>query len=443
MASKDKAITELDAATSLTGAELLPVVQSGATVKASIDQVIDYARQANAIASFSWDSATNTPAAIDGGPTAPVVTIVHEGMKRCVVNDSGVVVYYLSPTDSTKKADGTSANLDGSDGQVMVEVPAFYVRRQVSGTITTWSISAFALPGYTIHPAFVKDGVEVSKRYIGAYDACVFDADASAYISGTNLDDASSLINTGTDKLASVSGVYPMVGLNRGQFRTLAANRGSFWRQLDFTLWSAIQLLYLVEYQSFYSQNITGAGNTNGSYLGSSSSQNDSPHTVAGASNARGNGSTNTTTGAGVSGKPGTSYMLYRGIENLYGNCWTFVDGININVGAAGNVHVTNNRSHFADDTSTNMTLLTNAAATSANYASAIAALDAYFIPTSVSGGSSSTYLTDYWYGSGSSNRVAFVGGDANYGALAGAFCVYANDDSSVRVRLIGARLAG
>ena len=428
--------------------DVMPIVDTsaGATKKISVDSLASHVGSlidsaGLLTASFSWDTSKSSPVSVDG--LSQKVTAIHTAMRRCVVNDSGVVQYYLLATDSTKKADGTAANIDGTDGQVMVEIPKFYVKRVVNGPIWTYSVSAVPLTGYTVHPAFVKDGVEVNYRYYGAFDACVFDNSASAYISGTNLDNASVLIDTAADKLASVSGIYPMVGVTRAECRSMAANRGTFWRQLDFTLWSAVQLLYLVEHQSFYSQNILGAGNTNGSYLASSSSQNDSPHTIAGASNSLGNGSTNTTTGAGTSAKPGVSYMSYRGIENFYGNCWNWADGINVNVGANGNVHVTNNRAHFADNTSSNMTLLTSSAPTTANYASAVASVDAYFIPTSVSGGSSSTYLTDYWYGSASSNRVAVVGGGADLGATAGAFCVAAGIDSSFRVRYVGARLAG
>ena len=400
------------------------------------------------VGSFSWNTATSSPASATGGQN--IVLGVHDKMRRCVVLDSGVVNYYLDPFDSTKKADGTAAVLTGADGQVMVEIPKFYTRRTVSGTIITWEISAFPQAGFTVHPAFIKDGVEVNYRYYGAYDACVYDVGGATYLSGLNYDNNSGangvqvdVTATTGDKLASVSGIYPMVGLTRAEFRTLAANRGTFWRQLDFTLWSAVQMLYLIEYQSFYSQAILGAGNTNGSYLASSGVQADSPHTIAGASNWLGNGSTNTTSGAGVSAKPGTSYMVYRGIENLYGNCWNWADGINVNVGTNGYVYVTNNRADFADDTSTNMTLIATNASTAADYASALSAIDNYFIASSVSGGSSSTYLTDYWYGSTSSNRVVFVGGSAYYAALAGAFHVLANSASSVRDRGIGGRLAG
>jgi hypothetical protein len=391
-------------------------------------------------ASFSWNSATSSPAKAYFDEPVKLIG-AHRNMRRCVINDSGVVQYYLDENDSTKKADGTSATLTGGDGMVMVEIPKFYTKRVVSGTVTTWFVSDYALTGYTVHPAFVKDGVEVAKRYYSAYDACYLDATDSAYKSGLNLDDLTSSLDLANDKLSSVSGVYPIVGVTRAECRSLAANRGSGWRQLDFTLWSAVQLLYLTEHQSFYSQAILGDGNTNGGYIGSSVTQSDSPHTIAGASNGWGNYSTNgSQPSAGA--KPGTAFMVYRGIENLYGNCWNWADGINVNVTTNGNVHVTNNSADFADDTSTNMTLISTTAPTTSEYVSAIAAIDNYFIASSVSGGSSSTYLTDYWFGSTSSDRVVRVGGAASSGATAGAFAVNATADSSVANRSSGARLA-
>jgi hypothetical protein len=399
-------------------------------------------------ASFSWDSATATPGSAVGA--APKVTTVHQNMRRCVVNDSGVVQYYLLGTDSTKKADGNTATLTGADGQVMVEIPKFYTRRTVVGTVTTWSISSVARTGYTVHPAFVKDGVEVPYRYIGAYDACVYDDSAAAYISGLNWDDNISpngvAVDSAADKLASVSGVYPMVGLTRAEFRTLAANRGAGWRQLDWTLFAAVQLLYLVEFQSFFSQAITGDGNTATSYAGSSGTQSDNGGSEAGKSNSIGNASTNTTNGASSASR-GVAWMSYRGIENIYGNEWNFVDGVIVNpdgsVGTdAGDWWFTNNSSSFSDSVRTGMTQITASAATGANYVSVIAAVDNFFIATSVSGGSSSTYLTDYHYGSTAADRVVFVGGGADNGSDAGLFFVDARNDASLRYRSVGARLA-
>jgi hypothetical protein len=361
-----------------------------------------------------------------------------------VVSASGAVNYYLNPTDWAQKADGTTSTLTGADGDVMVEIPKFYYRNIYATTVATRSISAVPQSGFTVHPAFIKDTVEVPYRYCGAYDACVFDVSASAYISGTNLDNNTSNVNltaTTGDKLASVKDVYPMVGLTRAEFRTLASNVGEGWRQLDFDLWSAIQLLFAVEYQSFNSQGILGAGNTNGSYGGSSAVQADSPHTIAGAGDSIASGSTNTTSGAGVSAKPGTSFMKYRGIENLYGNCWNWADGVNVNVSATGNLHVTND-APFADNTATGMTLVTSSFPTTSNFIRSLLSTDPYFLPTGDSGGGSTTYITDFHYASGSSNRVVLVGGDANLGADAGAFCLASFSVSSNRFRAFGGRLA-
>ena len=390
-------------------------------------------------ASFTWDKSQSSPAAL--GSAARVVTSVHAKMRRCVVSDAGVVQYYLLDTDSTKKANGDLAVLTGADGQVMVEIPKFYTRLETNGSALIWSISEVELPGYALHPAFLKDGVQVPYRYIGAYDACYWDATDSTYKSGLNLEDLTASLDLANDKLASVSGIYPIVGVTRAECRSLAANRGAGWRQLDFYLMTAVQLLYVIEYQSFFSQNILGAGNTNGTYLASSANQTDSPHTIAGASNSLGNGSTNITTGAGVSAKPGTSFMSYRGIENFYGNAWTWVDGVNINVLANGNVHVTNDSVYFADDTATGMQLLTSSLTTASNYVRDVVPLATAFLPNNVTGGSSTTYLTDYYFGSTSANRVLGFGGSADYAATAGVFCLIANNSSANSGRL-SARLA-
>jgi hypothetical protein len=372
------------------------------------------------------------------------MTLLHrpwEDMKRCVLNADGSVNYYLNPADSTLKEAGGAADLSGADGNVMVEIPKFYFRYTRVGDVNTWSLRTEPLSGYTLHPAFVKAGVEVDYRYIGAYDACVYDDSASAYIAGLNLDNNSSNVDTAADKLASVSGIYPMVGLTRNQNRLLAANVGTGWHQLDFALWSAVQMLYLVEYADFNSQANLGAGNTNGGYFASSADQNDSPHTIAGASNSLGNASTDATTGAGVSAKPGTSFMSYRGIENWYGNCWTWADGINVNVAATGNVHVTNDYRDFADGTAAGHELVTSAFPTASGFIRDLLNTGAYFLSSSNSGASSTTFITDQHFASASASRVVLVGGSASDGAFAGGFYLASSNAASSANRALGARL--
>lgn len=361
-------------------------------------------------------------------------------MKRCVLNADGSVNYYLDPTDSTKKADGSAAVLTGADGNVMVEIPKFYFNHTLSGTRNSWKIRTTPATDFVVHPAFIKAGVEVSYRYIGAYDACYWDATDSTYKSGLNLDDMTANLDLANDKLASVSGVYPLVGVTRSECRSLAANNGTGWHQLDFALWSAIQMLYLVEYGTFNTQSKLGAGNTNGSYSGSSANQNDSPHTIAGASNAFGNTSTDgSQPSAGA--RPGTAYMSYRGIENWYGNCWNWADGINVNVTATGNVHITNDYRNFADGTATGYTLVTSSFPTPSGFIRNILNTAAYFLSSTNSGGSSTTFIPDQHFGSASASRVVSVGGGALSGANAGGFCLASSNDAGLANRTIGARL--
>jgi hypothetical protein len=362
-------------------------------------------------------------------------------MKRCVLNADGSVNYYLHPTDSTQKANGQAADLTGADGNVMVEIPKFYFAYSRTGNVNRWRIRTTPTLGFTLHPAFVKAGVEVDYRYIGAYDACYLDATDSTYKSGLNLDNMTANLDLTNDKLASVSGIYPLVGVTRAQCRSLAANNGTGWHQLDFALYSAIQMLYLVEYADFNSQANLGAGNTNGSYFTSSADQNDSPHTIAGASNSLGNASTDgTQPSAGA--KPGTSFMSYRGIENWYGNCWSWADGINVNVTATGNVHVTNDYRDFADGTAAGHELVTSAFPTASGFIRDLLNTGAYFLSSSNSGASSTTFITDQHFASASASLVVRVGGHASNGASAGGFGLSSSLAASDASRVVSARLA-
>jgi hypothetical protein len=401
------------------------------------------------VASFSWNSALASPAAAFDADEGRLIN-AHRNMKRCLLLDNGTVNYHLDPTNSALKADGTASVLTGADGMVMVQIPKFYVRRQLAGTITTWSVADTELPGFELHPAFEKDGVEVDFRYYSAYDACALDVSGSTFISGLNRDNAVDntpnvdVTATTGDKLASVSGVHPMCGLTRAQFRTIAANRGSGWRQLDWTLFSAVQVLYLTEYQTFFSQSRLGDGNVNGSYLTQSGTQADNPGSPAGLTNSIGNASTNGSQ-ASAGAKPGTAFMSYRGIENFYGNTNNFADGCIVNPDGSVSANQarmfwTNNSADFSDSVKTSMTEIAVNLTTGGDFASAIAATDYFFVATSVTGGSASTFITDGYFGSTSEDRVVFVGGAALNGAFAGAFFV--DDVSSVASRSLGARLA-
>ena len=336
-------------------------------------------------------------------------------MRRCVLNADGSVNYYLHPTDSTKKVDGSTAKLDGTDGNVMVEIPKFYYKynyNTASGVVHEHSISLTPDSGYVVHPAFVREGVEVEYRYRAAYDG---------YRSG--------------GKLLSISGVYPSTNVTITQFRTDARANGAGWEQLDWLLHEAITLLCIIEYGTMNIQSALGQGRTalsggswvGGSYIG-----------ITGLSNSLGNGSGNVTyTGDADDVGADSSFMSYRGIENLYGNVWKFADGINIKDYVP---YINDNPNTYADDIFSGDYVSTGVTVSASNgYARQLGNSNKGFFPTSVSSGSSTVGTTDYFYIQ-PGNRIALVGGIADFGLYAGPLCsAFGSVASTVTVTVGGA----
>ena len=367
---------------------------------------------------------------------------IQSAMRGCLLLDNGKVNYYLSATDWTKKADGVTVSvLTGADGQVMVEIPKFYYKYDGGSNAHTWRISLYPLTGYTVHPAFIKDGVEVNYRYIGAYEAVLYDISGSAYVDGhTHSATPTSATWASGDKLSSVSGKYPITFHTRAEFRVNASNRGSGWRQLDYDLYSAVQLLYLIEYGSFYSQSVLSAGITN-CVATWAAYNNYYPIAKSGNGNAIGNssGANAAAVGSVCADIFFSGFLKYRGIENPYGHIWKFVDGININ---AGLVYISNTSSSWADDTGTNYTNTGITNSTSSEYQTTLNYTSRGFLPATVgSPGTSSAYITDYYYYA-AGWRVMVAGGHAYEAANAGFFDLFAHYGAADADRNVGARLA-
>ena len=345
-------------------------------------------------------------------------------MRRCTLWDNGTVHYYLNATNSSLKADGTLADLSGADGQVMVEIPKFYYSYSFTGSTHHYNISRFNLTGLKVHNAFIKDGVEVDHRYIGAYEGSMWDASTGAMVPSTNITDD---MYTSGDKLCSISGEYPKTNERRSEFRAMAFERGAGWRQLDFDLNSAVQLLYLIEYADFNSQNTIGYGRTQ---LSGGTWTADSYIGQCGKSNSDGDGTNS------VGGNTNDAYMTYRGIENWYGHIWKWCDGINI---YDHTPYVTNNASNWADDTSVGYIDIGVTLPSANNWQITLCDTDRGFLPASV--GVDSSYICDYyWQNTGW--RVVGLGGPAHDGARAGAFYVFASAAASYNTVSVGGRLA-
>lgn len=335
---------------------------------------------------------------------------VHKYMRRCVLNADGTVNYYLDANDSTLKEDGaTPSVLDGTDGNVMVQIPKFYYKynyNTTTGVVHEHTVSLLPIDGGTVHPAFVQNGVEKDFRYYPAYQ-------------GSNVG----------GKLMSVSGNYVDANLTRDAYRTLAEANGAGWHVTDWLLYEAVVLLMVIEYGSFNLQSAFGEGRT---CLTGGSWADSSYYGIHGNSNSDGNFSNNNQEGANASSRIDADlaaadliYMTYRGIENLWGNVYLFLDGINVNNHI---VYLNDDPATFADDTTTNYTQDVTMASSN-GYTSELANSSNGFFPTAVTG-STSTHTGDYYYQS-TGWRVVLVGSAASDGLSAGPLFLRAYDAST------------
>lgn len=219
---------------------------------------------------------------------------------------------------------------DGSNGQVMVEQPAFYYKVVPLKTQPVadgygqnlmkarYYVSSQPRAGFKLHPAF-KDhnGKTRQKVYVSAYESSIFDSSDSKYL---KLDEQ--IADFAVDKLSSIANVKPASGvtqnLTRENMRKLAGNRGAGWHQHTIAALSMTQLLFAIEYASFNSQERLGNGRTGVDDDGATS------QTInTGATQGLGNQS-------GSIAVNGDTVPTYRGEENLWGNIFTVVDGFNI-----------------------------------------------------------------------------------------------------------------
>ena len=384
----------------------------------------------------AWDQVADTyvrTGNLIGQPTgqtlAAALIPIQSLMRRCVVNDDGTVNYYLHPTDSTKKEDGiTPSVLTGANGQVMVQIPKFWHRHTFAGNTHQWDVSLVPLAGFSVHYAFLKDGVEVPYRYMGAYEASLTDT-------STKLASISGATGYTLEQAYADGKIYTKA--TRATYRAKAAARGSVWRQVDYDLHSAIQLLCLTEYANFNAQNMIGAGITN--VTDWSAYNNYYPITPTGNSNSIGNATGNVGTVSATSAAhiAAGAFMSYRGIENWYGHIWKYVDGINTLDYMSW---VSNNRSSFADDTVVGYTSIGVLNAAADGYQNTLTNTSRGFLPASVGAGSSTKIGDYYWRNTGW--RVAHSGGNAIDGDVAGGLALFLHYGASVAGQAIGGRLA-
>lgn len=358
---------------------------------------------------------------------------------------------------------------DGSNGEVLTRIPEFWYKREVKGDYEYIYISDYNRAGY-------KHSKEFS---VGRYGISV-DAEGNAH---------------------SYSGTIPAYNKTIAAFRTLATAVGEDFCQMD-TRYFILQLLYLVEYADYNSQSKLGNGVVNMStpkalltenavnriivsssanfYVGRTVSIGTSDAWNASVAAERtitniedySNGSitgkaiyfdgdaVNIAVGNclwGIGQKSGQCdelgmrsgtlnndschSMIYRGIENILGNMYQFVDGLNIKDYVA---YVCDDPSKYVSDkfeAPYKKVGYTNYQ-TKDVYISKLGYDENYpeiALPVEANG-SSGTGTCDY-YTCEAGNRIALVGGAFGSGTAAGLFIWVCNYASSPSHWSFGARL--
>ena len=377
---------------------------------------------------------------------------VQNAMRGCTLADDGTVNHYFK-SDWSANEDGTAIIKDGSDGMVMIEVPAFYIKAEVKEGFNYLKVSQYPLDGYS----------RIEKQYISAYEAVV-----DRTISGTpklssvvNLTEAfrggnNDATRDGTDKTQLG---FPSTSITRAIFRNYARNRaeGLNWNMYDFLAANTIWLLFTIEYATFNSQlavnnELTsegfkqgglGIGVTDLSSSDWSAFNGYSPLIPCGTTDTLGNNSGEVEYQLPDSYKADTVVKVkpnrYRGIENPFGHIWKNVDGIIFNVTSdGGNIMLSESPSDYNDDLSGTYIQAGLLPASGGWISDTVLGT---LLPIKV-GGSSTTGRCDQVYISSNAGKYTFLhGGCADDGSDAGLGCVDASLTVGSAYANLGSRL--
>lgn len=393
-----------------------------------------------------WDTASSSPDGVRVGNMQLHRELpVQSKMRGVVLDNNGGVYYYHEPT-------AWKMTFASKDYASMVEIPDHWYRIYITGTKFKMMLSSIPLPGYK----------HISKFYIGSSEAQMLRSLGLLMSDKTNSTDTRGGDNTSEwdNTYRSLLGC-PVTNLTRDQFRQAARKRGSGWEMYTYNAHKILFWLFAVEYATLDSQKPFNAQKDANGFaqggLGPGPTQmtdwtnfnNVNPLIPCGYTNEFGNGSGEKAyVVKNASGGTHATLMAnrYRGIENPFGHIWKYTDGANIQVttGDAGLsvLWTTDDPSNFSDTSYTGYDKKGNICRTNGYAKKMLLGEDGDIVATEV-GGSSSTYWCDYYYAYTSDNRmqVVLVGGNADYGSIAGLACVNANLAPSAASRHFGSRL--
>lgn len=399
-----------------------------------------------------WDTASSSPDGVRVGNMQLHRELpVQSKMRRCLLDRDGGVKEYLDNELSWGES--------YLDYAVMTEIPEHWYKLYFNGTKFRMMLSEIPLPGYK----------HVDKFYISTYEARMYRTDnlLCSAAGASKLSDPNSTNFRGGDNTAEWDDTYrsllgrPVTNLTRDQFRQAARKRGSGWEMYTYNAHKTLFWLFAVEYATLDSQKPFNAQKDANGFaqggLGPGPTQmtdwtnfnNANPLIPCGYTSEFGNGSGEKAyVVKNASGGTHATLMAnrYRGIENPFGHIWKYTDGVNIQVttGDAGLsiLWTTDDPSNFSDTSYTGYDKKGNICRTNGYPKKMLLGEDGDIVATEV-GGSSSTYWCDYYYTNTSANRmqVVLVGGNADYGSLAGLANVNTHHAPSVARRNVGSRL--
>lgn len=398
-----------------------------------------------------WNTTNSSPTLERIGSTLRHHTLpVQNSMRRCLLSDIGEVTY-LSNEDTDKLEDGTIADLTGESGQVMVEIPSYYIKFETDGDIRRVKISMYDLDGFQLVP----------KMYISAYEAAMDRTSnkLSSVVNKTTRYRGGNNTSSWDETYRSLLGM-PATNITTTNFRSYARARGNGWEMYAYEAHKSIYWLFCVEYatlnsQAAYNSNLDVSGYHlgglgNGVTTISSSAWNDynsyNPLVPCGVTNSLGNHTGIISYSAMASDDSifqTFSVPSYRGIENPFGHIWKMSDGsMMVSESSVPHFYVCplEDHSQWASSKNSYYTLR-GTLPTSNGYAKRhLFGVNGDMVPDLASG-TGTTYMCDYFYITNSGTRTLFFGGRAYLGAVAGLSCADASIDFSYANASCGSRL--
>ena len=292
-----------------------------------------------------------------------------------------------------------------SGANVFIRIPKFYskITKNEDGTYK-YQISGTRHDGFST--LFIDGkGNEIDYVLVGKYEM------------GEDFDGITNLA-------ASISNTEVVTGFTIGSVRGYCQGVGNGYQQYDFLIDAIIKQLFMIEFATTDSQSIMMGycnGNAAKIYTGRG-------NTVA------------TASGSPTSNTNGNYACVYRGIENLWGNTWTFVDGIRF---SGENIYLCTDPKKYGQDSS--YVLVGKRSTESEKYAKTITPFDKYpllgFV-SEVTEAENTHYCDRYLTSKGDDNRL-YVGAywKENLPSASGLWCYRCTKNKYHAGSDIGARL--